>query len=216
VHSIGGVMDFFDYAPAAAGSMYYNNLNTAGVNIDGVPDGIEPGMVQWEMINGDQGALVISHKVETDIPDFKYTSYYLDDKNPTTMQCTGDSYAYGSSGLWLNSPIENTDPSVEGEKHLELNRRIYYKAPGVTVDDAERLNTQANRPVGFNAKKFNLSYIPTSTPTPKMVISGYLRPDFTSDKMFDKSGFKVVVAGTNFKAEMIYKASLKLKASCKT
>jgi hypothetical protein len=38
VHAIPGVMDFFDYSPAATGMTYRNDLNPAGVRVDGVPD----------------------------------------------------------------------------------------------------------------------------------------------------------------------------------
>ena len=38
VHAIPGVMDFFDYSPAASGMTYRNNLATGGVRIDGVPE----------------------------------------------------------------------------------------------------------------------------------------------------------------------------------
>ena len=38
VHPIPGVMDFFDYSPAASGMTYRNNFNQAGIRINGVPD----------------------------------------------------------------------------------------------------------------------------------------------------------------------------------
>ena len=42
VHAIPGIMDFFDYSPAASGMTYRNNLNPAGVTIDGDPDRPSP------------------------------------------------------------------------------------------------------------------------------------------------------------------------------
>lgn len=202
VHSINGVMDFFDYTPEADGMKYYNNLNTEGVTIDGVQDDVVPGMIEWEMVSGKQGSLLISYGINTDIPDFTYSSYYLDAKEPDVKQCTGDAYAYGSSGIWIKQPIPNTDPSDKDCKRLEIERRIYYKEPGLSVDDAQRLNSNANIPVSFTVN--NISFNPTPTPDTlkdeKIVISGYVKPDFASVNDSLKTGFRVTVVGTGFDA----------------
>ena len=68
VHSIAGIMDFFDYSPSASGMTYYNNLNTSGVTIDGNPDSVALGTLQWEMVTGAQGSLVLASSVATNIP----------------------------------------------------------------------------------------------------------------------------------------------------
>ena len=48
VHAIPGVMDFFDYAPAAIGMTYKSDVDPRGVRIDGVPDSPTPGALGWE------------------------------------------------------------------------------------------------------------------------------------------------------------------------
>src|SRR5207249_980585 len=93
-----GIMDFFDYSPAAAGMIYRNDLNPAGVVIDGSTDRITPGQMQWEMVTGPQGTMAMAHIVHTDIPGFKYTTYYQDAAPAPNAQCSGDSAEYGASG----------------------------------------------------------------------------------------------------------------------
>ncbi len=120
VHAIPSVMDFIDYSPAASGMTYYNNLNTGGVSIDGVPDSVTAGPIQWQMATGAQGTVVQTAAFATNIAGFAYTSYYLDTSAPPALtgseaQCTGDGSAYGSSGVWVTPPppgIPCTDPGM--------------------------------------------------------------------------------------------------------
>ena len=82
VHAIPGIMDYFDYAPAATGMTYKNNVNTGGVTIDGMPGRrVTPGSLTWESVDGDQGGLSIVHTTQTDIAGFTSSSYYFDDKH---------------------------------------------------------------------------------------------------------------------------------------
>ena len=43
-----GPLDYFDYSAAAIGMTYRNNLNTAGVRIDGTPETPAAGQLAWE------------------------------------------------------------------------------------------------------------------------------------------------------------------------
>jgi len=147
VHSIPGIMDFFDYSPAAAGMTYYDDLNTSGVTIDGNPDSVALGAIQWEMVTGAQGSLVMTSLLLTDIAGLTYTSYYLDDLTPDVTQCTGDAFAYGSSGVRVNQTIPCTDPALGCTNYLHGTRIMYYEAPGLTVAGAQALNDQANTPL---------------------------------------------------------------------
>lgn len=129
VHAISGVMDFFDYSPDASGMTYVNDLIPAGVTIDGSPDGsvpIGPPFI-YEGVTGAQGTMAYHHHLNTDIPGPPTPSnYYLDDEWPLVTQCTGDAYAYGSSGRWYDTPIPNTDPYL-GEYYIfEHTRSIRY------------------------------------------------------------------------------------------
>jgi hypothetical protein len=147
VHTISGIMDFFDYSLAAAGMMYYDDLNTAGVTVDGNPDSVALGAIHWEMVSGTQGSLFMASLLSTNIAGFTYTSYYLDDSTPDVMQCTGDAFAYGSSGVQVNQTIPCTDPALDCTNYLHSTRVMYYEPPGLTLAGAQILNEQANAPL---------------------------------------------------------------------
>lgn len=150
VHAIPSVMDFFDYSPAATGMTYYNDLNTGGVLVDGNPtETVTAGPILWQMLDGAQGSVVVSSSISTNIPSFAYTSYYLDDSTPPVTQCTGDAFAYGSSGLYINTNIPCTDPGGGATCPYFLNpvMTMYYRAPGTTVADAQGLNAEATAPL---------------------------------------------------------------------
>jgi hypothetical protein len=137
VHQIPGVVDYFDYSQAASGMRYRSSTNPSAVTIDGVPDTVAAGQLEWEAVDGPQGGLSIVHSTETDITGFSSSSYYLDDSTPSETQCTGDSAAIGASGPWVNRQIPNTDPRTSPFNTLVSNRTIYFEAPG-KADGAAR------------------------------------------------------------------------------
>jgi hypothetical protein len=148
VHGIPGVMDYFDYAPAASGMTYGHDVDTRGVTVDGVPDSPTAGRITWETVDGPQGALGIVHTVSTDIPGFTYTSYYLDKRTPgggTETQCTGDAFAYGASGPWVTQALPNTDPTNGAANRLAVTRSLFYESPGRA--DGPRWKRQATQPL---------------------------------------------------------------------
>ena len=152
VHTIPGIMDFFDYSPAATGMTYYDDLNTPGVTVDGNPDSVALGTLHWEMVSGAQGSLVMASLLSTNIAGLTYTSYYLDDSTPDVTQCTGDAFAYGSSGVRVNQTIACTDPALGCTNYLHSTRVMYYEAPGLTVADAQAFNDQANTPLAYTSR----------------------------------------------------------------
>jgi hypothetical protein len=141
VHAIPGVLDYFDYAPAASGMTYRNNLNTGGVTVDGVPDSPTAGRLSWESVDGSQGGLSIVHTVNTDWTGYGSSSYYFDDSTPAAsgaeFQCTGDNAAYGNSGPYINRSIPNTDPRSSPFNTLQANRTLYFEDAG-KADGARR------------------------------------------------------------------------------
>jgi hypothetical protein len=147
VHAISGMMDLYDYAPAATGMTYDNDLNTGGATVDGQPETLIPGSIAWEMVTGDPGTVIISHSVTTDIDPFAYTSYYSDDDTPSVTQCTGDAFEYATSGLWIDSGIPNTDPYLGAHNILVAQRTVYYDAPGQPVATAAQCHTEAQSPL---------------------------------------------------------------------
>lgn len=148
VHAIPGVMDFFDYSPAASGMTYSNDRNPAGVTIDGNPDTLADGSApQWEMVDGSQGSMIVIPGLTTSYAPATTTGYYLDDSTPATTQCTGDSAAYGSSGSWITNQIPCTDPDLGCTDTLTSSRILWFGSPGKTPADAERARTHVEQPL---------------------------------------------------------------------
>jgi len=157
VHAIPSIMDFYDYSPAASGMTYYNDLNTLGIAIDGIPDAPVAGPVQWQMLTGPQGTVVMTGLVSTNIPGFTYTSYYLDDSTPSggsETQCTGDAFAYGASGTYVNQTVPCTDPGLGCTDFLDVTSIIYYESPQQSVAAAQALSTRATTPLTFTVTLF--------------------------------------------------------------
>ena len=145
---IPGPMDLYDYSEAATNMVYYNNLNTNGIVVDGMPDIVTNGSLAWEMITGTQGTLIASLTFETDIVPFTDTSYTIDDSTPPVPPCTGDSLEYGTSGPWVNiAPMPNTDPILGPANTLTGIRTIYYEGPNQPVTLAELRDQQARTPL---------------------------------------------------------------------
>lgn len=157
VHPIAGMMDFFDYSPDAAGMIYRNDLNTGGVTIDGAPDAIVPGAITWEMVTGGQGTMAILAGIVTDIPSFTYTSYYSDDSTPSVTQCTGDAYEYGSSGIWVDHAIPNTDPALGAHYVFEGHRAIAYGPPDQAAAYVLDFETEIESPIGVAVSQYSPS-----------------------------------------------------------
>lgn len=164
VHPLPSLMDFFDYSPAATGMVYRNDLNPAGVTINGLsdPDPVTPGPIQWEMVTGAQGTLVMAGLLSTDIPGFVYTSYYLDAAPSPNNQCSGDNSEYGASGIRITGGIPNTDPADPAHTGavyvFETTRVIAYDGPGKDVAFAQARALEAQRPL----TTLTAPYVPTT------------------------------------------------------
>jgi hypothetical protein len=149
VHPIPGVMDFFDYSPAASGMRYRNSFNPNGVTINGIPDTPAAGASTWEQVSGPQGGLEIVNALSADTP-LTVGSYYLDDSSPgggEETQCTGDGAAYGSSGLRVTSSIPNTDPRLGDAAHLTDTRYLYFGPPSIGPRAAEARASEIAAPL---------------------------------------------------------------------
>ena len=159
VHAIASIMDFFDYSPAASGMTYYNDLNTGGVTIDGVPETPLAGAIVWQMVTGAQGTVVQSGSTSTNIPNFAYTSYYYDQAPAvSTPQCSGDAASYGSSGTYVSSipgGIPCTDPGTSCTNYMNTANTLYYEAPGTSVAMAQALNAKANAPLAHTTQPWS-------------------------------------------------------------
>jgi hypothetical protein len=150
VHDIPPVFDFIDHAPAAAQMTLYDNNNAGGVLIDGMPDAFAAGTLDWQLVTGSQGSVTMVPQFSTDVAGFTVTSTYEDDAGTPTPQCTGDTSAYGASGVKLEGTggvLPNTDPAAMPFATLTATRVIYYDGPGLTVADAEQRRTWATNPL---------------------------------------------------------------------
>jgi hypothetical protein len=169
VHAIAGIMDIYDYTPAATGMSYVNDLNTSGVTVDGSPDSVVTGAIQWEMVTGEQGTLIHLGSVATDIPGFAYTSYYSDNATPSVTQCTGDAFEYATSGTWIDQGIPNTDPQAATFNYLTGLRIVYYLPPNQSVMAAELLRDRLAAPLQIAAGEF-----PDENPIPLLPLPGLI------------------------------------------
>jgi hypothetical protein len=147
VHPLCCSFDFFDYSVSALGMTYYDNRNQGGVAIDGVPDSIATGVLDWQLVTGPQGSLTHVFTKVTDIPTLNEFSHYFDELAPTFSQCTGDGAALGVSGTMV-AGLPNTDP-LSGPVVFTLvqHRTVYVESPGVTVPDALARRQQVLSPL---------------------------------------------------------------------
>lgn len=149
VHTIPGVMDFFDYSPAAIGMRYANNRVAAGVTIDGNPDAVPTGPLAWELVDGPQGAIVTGHTLSS-TAELDVGSWYEDDAASPTTQCTGDGDALGASGPRIEGTIPCTD--VGCADRLRTVRRLLFQPPGVTPAAAASRATAAATPLAATVR----------------------------------------------------------------
>ena len=161
VHSLGaGIMSFFDYSPEASGMVYTNDLNPGGLTIDGVPDNAnEDGLAEWEFVTGPQGSLVMLSGVDSTLNLNFAHAYWVDDSSPDFDQCdtstildAPDASAYGSSGAWLEGGLADTDPKNGSSEHLMFMRTMYFREPGLALEDAMTLIDGAKAPVEVQAR----------------------------------------------------------------
>lgn len=156
VHAIPGVMEVFDYAPAARGMTYRNSLAPAGVRIDGVPDSVPTGTLRWEQVSGPQGTLTIVHRLATTVSPITVGSYYADTATPGPDErpCTGDAQLLGVSGPRITSALPNTDPRTAGAARLETTRTLYADPPGGDAKLAARRARDVATPLVAKAVAF--------------------------------------------------------------
>jgi hypothetical protein len=133
---------------------YRNELNQAGVTINGSPELITAGVPTWEQVTGAQGSITHVGQLQTTFTPTGLTSYWLDDSTPPVTQCTGDGAAYGSSGLYLNGSIPCTDPQTGCSAKLTGIRTMYFGGPGATAAGATALRNGVFQPLAATTLKW--------------------------------------------------------------
>lgn len=151
VHSIPAINDVFDYSPAANGMQYTNSLNSAPKIIDGVNETVVKGDIQWELVTGSVGSLVILHSRQTTFisNEATYSSYWNDSSTNPASNCTGDGQAWGTSGLnaIFNNSALFTDPyngkyTSPNFRTLKSTRIVYFEQPNLTNETATTYNNK--------------------------------------------------------------------------
>ena len=115
--------------------------------LDGEADSVSDTPPAWQLYSGSQGSMISFDVFNTNFPITNYRSYYLDDQVPDTEQCTGDEYAIGASGFWLDQDIPNTDPREAGYKLMESKTRTYFLAENRDVSQTAYLVSYEEQPL---------------------------------------------------------------------
>ena len=158
-----GIADFVmvvDYSDAASGMTYRSNLNEAGVTIDGVPDSVTPGKLDWEQTTGAQGTVTNIGSVDTDIPLKPSSSFYLDSMSAagSSMRCSGDDHAIGASGPRIqmsepggrnSDPTQSPTPPATEVSKFTGYRTSFYDPPNEPVATAKLRARQVDSPITF-------------------------------------------------------------------
>jgi hypothetical protein len=164
VHQLAaGMMDLFDFSTEAIGMTYYNSLNPDGLTIDGVSETADESSIQpWDLVTGEQGSLVMTNTVDTTLNiDFAHF-FWADEMSPSFNQCDNsntldapDGSALGTSGLWLDGALADTDPKNGSSDHLMATRTMYFAEPNLTVDDAIGLVLGVQFPLFTHARSID-------------------------------------------------------------
>lgn len=151
VHYIPSIYDAFDYNPNAAGMTYRNNLNTAGLSVDGNVDVVAAGNPAWEQLSGNPGTLSILNRVATTLGagTATFTGYYDDNSAAPASNCTGTQGAWGTSGvgaLFANNIC--TDCYSSSYFHsLETRKTLYTDAPNLSYSTTAQYSQQLDKPL---------------------------------------------------------------------
>ena len=172
VHAIPGVIDFFDYTPAATGMQVTSIFNPVPLTVDGVPDPWTPGagvsgMDGWEQIEGLQGGLSTDPRIhhEQRRPHATRPPTATRPHPPTT--CGGDSSLYGATGVQAGSAINSTDEAAGGTTRLFYRRTLYYEAPGQA--DAPARFEQDENPLTLSVRALPVGYARPKSASPTKV-----------------------------------------------
>lgn len=152
VHIIPQIMGFDDMNTAVTGMRYSDDENR-NVPIDGTPDTlVEAHAALWQMVSGNVGTVLTTHNLRTDITGLTSSTYYLDQKPPSPVPCTGDNTAWGQNGIQVAGPaggIPCTDPT-SGDcptgvaKTFVSTRYRYFLGPNLPVGLASTYTARAN------------------------------------------------------------------------
>lgn len=140
VHTIPGILDLVDWGEGAVGMTYRSSTIPGGVTIDGQPDVVPTDVPSWEAVHGEQGTVIMTSRVESDIAGLTPSWYWRDQRTAGTALCWGDNHYLGASGSSLRGPsggwIDNTDPATPPFFELRGSRVVTFVPLGLTDGDA--------------------------------------------------------------------------------
>ena len=147
-----------DFVTGTTGLTYSDPANT-GIVIDGAADTVTPisyttgsaAPVAWQMVSGQQGSLVTTRTLDTDLTGLDVATVYQDENPASPAQCTGDAAAWGQNGENVTSPVSSvpvTDPTLSATPgNFVVHRYRYFEAPDLSVSAAAQIDRQARTPL---------------------------------------------------------------------
>ncbi len=161
VHYIPSIYDAFDYNPNASGMTYRNNVNTAGVNVDGSADVVAAGNPAWEQLSGNPGTLSVLNRVTTTLGagTGTFTGYYDDNSAAPASNCTGTQGAWGTSGvgaLFANNVCTDCYSSANFHS-LETRKTLYTDAPNLSYTTTAQYSQQLDKPLEQVITRYQLN-----------------------------------------------------------
>lgn len=158
VHSIPAILDYIDYSTDAVGMTYRSSTTPEGVTVDGLPDEVSTDVADWEAVHGEQGTVVTTNRLDTDVPDLSLKWFYWDQSNWPGNHCWGDSAFIGASGSSIEGGIANTDPATPPHYDLKGTRMVAFLPPtenGEAVTAiAEALAADVDEPVVLSVDSY--------------------------------------------------------------
>ena len=147
VHAIPGIMDFFDYSPAASGMTYSqrhepgrrHDRRRPGPPVAGAPD--------WEKVDGPQGSLTSVGRSRRASPPPTHVVLPRRLDAAAGTQCTGDAFAYGSSGIRITSASRAPIPATAAPTRSARPARCTSVRPGATAAQATALSNGVTQPL---------------------------------------------------------------------
>ena len=136
IHPLHGFMRFMSYRPQVL-LTYYNSHNFDGVSINGKDNNFNRNLQDWEMVTGKTGSYIRSYHWDTDIshPQNLFRNWFYDSLTPLkhatnhphlnkcSANLTGETSAWGTSGVISHSDLPNTDPLLTSTNdHPDCNR----------------------------------------------------------------------------------------------
>lgn len=140
VHAIPGILDIADWSEGAVGMTYRSSTTPGGVTIDGNAESVSTAVPDWEAVHGARGAVVMTTRLDSNVPGITAEWYWRDQRTASTVLCWGDNSYLGASGSSIagtgGGGIANTDPAASPFYDLSGTRVVTFVPGELTDGDA--------------------------------------------------------------------------------